>query len=156
MQPSEPPRRGYEERVVSSGADPDAVLLRLEDAIGSLRTGLMIVGVVAVAALGVAIYALVTQDDSAGGSREGLASESRVSELDDRVDRISRQVQDLRPGEDGGGEGQQERIEALEKSVQELADRPSADPQEAIDELSSRIDDIAQDVEQLQEAQPRP
>src|SRR5919107_6433622 len=100
LQPTAPPPPPpvYEERVVAPAADPNAILLRLEDAINSLRTGLMVVGVIAVAALGVAIYALMKDDDADGASRSGLASDQRVSRLDDRVDRISRQVQSLRSG----------------------------------------------------------
>ena len=153
LRPSRPPV--YEERVATAGTDVNAILLRLEDAIGSLRTGLMIVGVIAVAALAVSIYSLM-QDDEGGGSRSGLATDSRVSDLEDRVDRISRQVQDLRSGDDARGDAPEERVAALEKTVKELAERPSADPQKAIDELSGRIDDIAQDVERLQSAQPTP
>lgn len=155
LQPSPPP--AYEERVVSAGADPNAILLRLEDAVSSLRTGLMVVGVLAVAALGVAIYSLVNDNEDGGGSRSGLASDSRVSDLEDRVDRISRQVQDVRSG-DGGGDGDEveERVAALENTVQELAERPTADPQQAIDELSERIDEIAQDVEALEQNQTTP
>lgn len=158
LKPSPPPPQQpvYEERVATAGVDPNAILLRLEDAIGSLRTGLMIVGVIAVAALGVAIYSLMQDDDGGGGSRSGLATDSRVSDLEDRVDRISRQVQDVRSGDNAGGDAQEERVAALEQTVKDLAERPSADPQEAIDELSSRIDDIAQDVEQLKSAQPAP
>ncbi|MBW3607310.1 MAG: hypothetical protein KY463_02965 [Actinobacteria bacterium] len=141
-----------EERV--SGHDP--ILLRLEDTLNSLRTGLMIVGVIAVAALGVAIYSLMSQDDDGSGSRSGLASDSRVSELDDRVDRISRQVQDLRSGDGGDGAGDAEladRVEALEGTVKELAERPVPDATQAVQELSERIDDIASDVEELKSAQ---
>ena len=156
LRPSPPPQPVYEERVAPAGADVNVILLRLEDAIGSLRTGLMIVGVVAVAALGVAIYSLMQSDDEGGGSRSGLATDSRVSELDDRVDRISRQVQDLRSGDGAGGDAQEERVAALEKTVKDLAERPSADPQQAIDELSGRIDDIAEEVEALKQAQPSP
>lgn len=156
LRPSPPPPPVYEERVATAGVDADAILLRLEDAIGSLRTGLMIVGVLAVAALGVAIYSLMQDDDEGGGSRSGLATDSRVSDLDDRVDRISRQVQGLRSGDNAGGDVPEERVAALEETVKDLAERPSADPQEAIDELSTRIDDIAQDVEQLKSAQPAP
>ena len=157
LRPSPPQQQPvYEERVATAGVDVNAILLRLEDAIGSLRTGLMIVGVIAVAALGVSIYSLMQDDDDGGGSRSGLATDSRVSDLEDRVDRISRQVQDLRSGDNAGGDEQEERVAALEETVKDLAERPSADPQEAIDELSSRIDDIAQDVEQLRSEQPAP
>ncbi|HEV2060918.1 MAG TPA: hypothetical protein VGR11_16330 [Solirubrobacteraceae bacterium] len=139
-----------EERV--SGHDP--ILLRLEDTLNSLRTGLMIVGVIAVAALGVAVYSLMSQDDDGGGSRSGLASDSRVSELDDRVDRISRQVQDLRSGDGGDDDAELgNRVEALEGTVKELAERPVPDATQAVKELSDRIDDIASDVEELKSAQ---
>ena len=149
------PSPAYDERPVTPAADPNIVLLRLEDALGSLRTGLMIVGVIAVAALGVAIYALMKSDESGGGSRSGLASDARVSQLDERIDRISRQVQDERAGgADTGGASAavDDRVAALEKTVKTLADRPSTDPQAAIDQLSERIDDVARDVEALQQA----
>lgn len=150
LRPSPPPV--YEEQVVTPAADPNAVLLRLEDAIGSLRTGLMVVGVIAVAALGVAIYALTKAGDSGGASNSGAASGERVSQLDDRIDRISRQVQDLRSGSRSSGDAVEGRVAALERTVKTLADRPSTDPQQAIDQLSKRIDDVAQDVEALQQA----
>jgi prefoldin subunit 5 len=159
LQPTAPPPPPpvYEERVVAPAADPNAILLRLEDAINSLRTGLMIVGVIAVAALGVAIYSLMKDDDTDGGSRSGLASDERVSRLDDRVDRISRQVQGLRSGGGTSTDAVEERVAAVEKTVKTLAERPSTDPQQAIDELSNRIDDVAQDVEALkQQSQTTP
>ena len=159
LQPTAPPPPPpvYEERVVAPAADPNAILLRLEDAINSLRTGLMIVGVIAVAALGVAIYSLMKDDDGDNGSRRGLATDERVSRLDDRVDRISRQVQGLRSGGSRSSDAVETRVGALERTVKTLAERPSTDPQQAIDELSNRIDDVAQDVEALkQQSQATP
>jgi hypothetical protein len=154
--PQPPPPPVYEERVVSPGVDTHAVLLRLEDAVQSLRTGLMIVGVIAVAALGVAIYALMKNGDDATGSRSGLASDARVSQLDDRIDRLSRQVQDARSDARKAGDaaGVQDRVAALEKTVKTLADRPApGDATQAVKELSNRIDDVTADVEQLKSAQ---
>jgi len=156
LQPQPPPQHVVEERYVGPAADPNAVLLRLEDAVNSLRTGLMIVGVIAVAALGVAIYALMKEEDGGTGSRGGLATDSRVSQLDDRIDRLSRQVQDAR-ADAGGGDAAAElgdRVEALEGTVKELADRPApGDATQAVQELSDRIDDVTADVEQLKSAQ---
>ena len=97
LQPQPPHQPVVEERYVSPGVDPNAVLLRLEDSVNSLRTGLMIVGVIAVAALGVAIYASMQRRRRRLGLASGLASDSRVSQLDDRIDRLSRQVQDRAP-----------------------------------------------------------
>lgn len=159
LAPSPAPRPVHEERAGAPDVDANLVLMRLEDAIGSLRTGLMIVGVIAVAALGVAVYALVTRgEDSGAGSRSGLASDARVARLDDRIDRLSRQIQGLRSAEASGASGAavDDRVAALERTVKTLAERPSADPQAAIDELSGRIDEIAQDVEALQQGQTSP
>jgi hypothetical protein len=159
LQPQPPPQPVYEERVVSPAVDTHAVLLRLEDAIQSLRTGLMIVGVIAVAALAVAIYALMKDDNGSSAASSNAASDSRVSQIDDRVDRISRQVQDLRSG--GAGKDDTaalgDRVAALEKTVKQLADRPApGDATQAVRELSDRIDDVTADVEQLKSAQTTP
>jgi hypothetical protein len=146
----------YEQRGAAPGVDPNVILVRLEDAVGSLRTGLTIVGVIAVAALAVAIYALVqANDSSSAGSRNGLATDSRVSQLEDRVDRLSRQVQDLRSG-GGSSAALDSRIAALERTVKTLASRPSTDPTPAIDELSGRVNALSQDVEQLKQTQTPP
>jgi hypothetical protein len=163
--PTEPlrsarPAPAYEERVVTQGVDPNVILLRLEDAVGSLRTGLTIVGVIAVAALAVAIYALVS-DNGPGGSSRGLATDSRVSQLENRVDRLSRQVQGLRSGSAGNSSGAgdaalADRVGALERTVKTLASRPSTDPQQAIDVLSSRLDKVTRDVEALKQTSTTP
>ncbi|MDX6691488.1 MAG: hypothetical protein QOG15_2945 [Solirubrobacteraceae bacterium] len=144
-----------EERVVAPAVDPNIILLRLEDAVASLRTGLMFVGVIAVAALAVGLYALLSNDDTSRGSRTGLASDARVSRLSDRVDRLSRQVQDLRAG--GNTSALDARVRALETTVRTLAKRPVAkDPTQAIEQLSSRVDTLTQDVDQLKQAQGAP
>lgn len=157
LQPQPAPRPVIEERVVAPAVDDThAVLLRLEDAVQSLRTGLMIVGVVAVAALGVAIYALMKDGDAGTSSRSGLASDSRVSQLDDRIDRLSRQIQDARSTASSAGDAAavDDRVAALERTVKTLADRPApGDATEAVKELSDRIDDVTADVEQLKSAQ---
>jgi hypothetical protein len=157
LQPQPPPRQPVvEERYVAPAADPNAILLRLEDAVNSLRTGLMIVGVIAVAALGVAIYALMKNEDGGGAGTGNAASDSRVSQLDDRIDRLSRQVQDVRSDARGDGDTAElgDRVEALENTVKELADRPApGDATQAVQELSDRIDDVTADVEQLKSAQ---
>jgi len=156
IQPVPPPvqRPVYEERVVTPAVDPNVVLMRLEDAVGSVRTGLVIIGVIAVAALGVAIYALTKADDSSSGSRSGLATDARVSQLDDRIDRLSRQVQGVRSAGGTSSSAVDARVDAIEKTVKTLASRPATDPQQAIDQLSGRIDDLAQEVEALKQAQP--
>jgi polyhydroxyalkanoate synthesis regulator phasin len=146
-----------EERVVAPAVDPNVILLRLEDAIDALRTWLVVVGVVAIAALGVALYAVLADNNtsSSAGSRSGLASDARVSQLETRVDRISRQVQDLRSSGASGGDtaALTSRIDQLETTVKSLSSQSAGGTQTAIDELSSRIDALSKDVQQLKQSQ---
>jgi outer membrane murein-binding lipoprotein Lpp len=147
-----------EERVVAPVVDPNVILLRLEDAVDGLRTWLFVIGLVAVVALGVALYAVIDDDTStrgAGSSATGLASDERVTQIENRVDRLSRQLQDLRVdrGTAGGTSALAGRVDQLERTVRSLPSQPSAGgTQDAIDTLSNRIDTLAQDVEQLKQA----
>jgi outer membrane murein-binding lipoprotein Lpp len=68
-----------------------ATLVRLEQVIGGLRTWLAVLGVVALAAIAVAVYALIKANDNGPGSGRGYASNARV-------DRISNDVKALRAG----------------------------------------------------------
>lgn len=140
--------------------DPNVVLVRLEDAIASLRTWLAVVGVLAVVALGVAIYATTRDANTSSGSRRGLASDERVTRVSDRVDRLSRQLQSVRAVRRGAGAGATAdstalgaRVEALQSTVRTLSSRPSTDATQAVDALSSRLDTISRDVDQLKQAQ---
>jgi hypothetical protein len=127
--------------------DPNVSLLRLENSIASLRTGLMIVGVIAIAALGVAVYALLS-----GGTLGDAKIDARVSSLERRVDALGQQL----PSASGGGgdtAALSARVDALERTVKTLADRPATDPRQAIEQLSGRIDALSRDVEQLKQTQ---
>jgi len=141
------------ERAAPPGVDPNLIILRLEDAVGSLRNALLVVGAIALVAFGLAIYALVSDDDGGSGrSRSGLASDARVSRVDERVDRLSRQVRDLRPG--GATSNLADRVEKLETTVEQLDS--GEDPTQAIEDLSSRVEALDGDVEQLQQSQSQP
>ncbi len=155
-QPAVRPAPVVAERVVASAVDPNVILLRLEDAIDGLRTWLLVVGLVAVGALGVATFALLDDDTArdAGGSATGLDSAERVSRIENRVDRLSRQVQDAR-GSGLDTTALANRVGELERTVRSLSGQPAADgTQQAVDELATRIDDLATDVEELKSTQP--
>lgn len=64
-------------------------LLRLEQAVDGLRTWLAVLGVVALAAVAVAVYALIKANDNGMASHGGFASNARV-------DRISSDLKALR------------------------------------------------------------
>jgi outer membrane murein-binding lipoprotein Lpp len=154
-----------------------AVDVALERAVDSLRTWLLIVGVLALAAIGVAIYAVVRADQP-GGSRRGLATDARVDKISNelkalkagagasspaaatssttalsaRVDQLSSQIQSLRTGGTPAALGG--RVATLESTVKTLAARPAgSDPTQALSQLSSRVDTLASDVAQLKQSQ---
>ena len=169
--PPEPPTRRLDpapppvayERVVEPGiapADPNLMFVRLEDAISSLRTGLVFVGLLTVIAIGLAVYALTRDDNTSNGTRSDAASTERVVQLDDRVDRLSRQVQqaraDARAARDVGT-----RVDALSRSVTALRSQAgngaaSADTTQAITDLGKRVDDLDQRVQDLSAGQTTP
>ncbi|MEA2301728.1 MAG: hypothetical protein QOE44_2263 [Solirubrobacteraceae bacterium] len=171
-----PPAAVVHERVAVPAVD-GGVLVALERAVDSLRTWLLIVGVLALAAIGVAIYAVVRADQP-GGSRRGLATDARVDKisaelkalragagasspaagtsstaaLSARVDQLSTQIQSLRTGGSAAALGG--RVAALESTVKTLAGRPAGtDPTQAIAQLTSRVDTLASDVAQLKQSQ---
>lgn len=153
LRPSPPPRV-VEERAGAPASDLNVFLARLEDTVDSLRTGLIVVGLIAVVALGVSLYGLLTGDDgsSSGASRSGLASDARVSGLEDRVDKLSRQLQDVRSASRDNSE-LGDRVEQLEGTVRTLSDGSGGDDaKQALDQLSSRIDAIEQDIDALKQA----
>ncbi len=168
--PPEPPTRRIEpvapappayERVVETGVpavNPNVMYVRLEDAISSLRTALVFVGVIAVIAAGIAIYALTRTDNSSSDS--GAASSTRVSQLSDRVDRLSRQVQQAR-ADARGVSTVSGRVDALSRQVSTLrgqaANTPAPpDPTAAIKALDKRLAALEQQIQDLGASQTTP
>jgi polyhydroxyalkanoate synthesis regulator phasin len=147
----------YQERVVEPAVapvDPNLMFVRLEDAISSLRTGLIFVGVLTVLAIGLAIYAITqTNDNNSNGTRAG-ASSQRVATLDDRIDRLSRQVQQAR-ADARAARALTTRIDSLSRSVSALraqgAGGGAAASQVASDitALDKRLTAVEQQVQDL-------
>jgi outer membrane murein-binding lipoprotein Lpp len=153
-----PPPLGYEP-AVPVATDAGLLYARQEDSISSLRTALIFVGIIAVLAAGVAVYAL-TRVDSAPARTTGGVSSARVTRLEDRVDRLSRQVQQARASA-RGVDALSQRVDDLAKSVATLrsepgATAPSADTTKAITDLGTRVDDLEQKVASLGQGQTTP
>lgn len=154
---------------VAETAVVDALAVdRLAAAISSLRTMLAFVGVISLAALALGAYALhkATQDDGKGASR------ARVARLDDRVTRLSRQVQSTRAS--SGTSASASEVSALQKQVngaakasdvQKLSDSVAklsaasssaggsgTNQSTAISTLSQRVDKLSQQVQTLQQS----
>ena len=145
-------------------AEPLAIA-RFEDALRSLRTAVVLLGLLAVAALGVAIYALVKSQEADRGS----AGSGRVASLDDRVDKLSRDLQRTRESTSGSADASdlnQVRnrlsdkassadVRDLERTVAKLQTQvdSSDDAGAALDQVDRRLDDLSREVRALQAEQ---
>lgn len=163
MPPREPgPPRPRERQAQPPGAGPptgerplaaapgDPQLYALEQQVRSLRTWMTALAVLAVVALGVAAWALVSggDDDSSSGARTPAALRKSVDRLEDRVaDRATKgDVSDL-----------QDDITALQKSVaaagSSSGETTTTEATEAPDTsgLESQLSDLATRVDALEQ-----
>ena len=162
--PTEPlrPRQAVAaERVVAHEPAVDAGwAARIEDSLRSVKSMLALVGLLAAAAFGLALYELLTDDDGGGG-----ASRERVAQLDDRVDRLEKKaggtseesdVADVRDGlEDKADKADVdalgEQVEELQASVEAAGSgQENAASADDVAALSEQVEQLAADVEELQ------
>jgi uncharacterized protein HemX len=144
-QPGAPPDPdpGY---VPDERAIPHEELL---DRIRSLRTGLALVGLLALAGLGVGVWALL--EDRNDRDARG-ASPARVSQLEDRADQLEQEI---------GERASDRSVEELRSQQEELAEQVEGVSEDtAGEELAQSVEELRQDVEELEqrvdelEAQP--
>jgi hypothetical protein len=144
--PGGPPPGGVRETeyVTEGGPGPEE---ELRDRVRSLQTALAVVGVLAAAALGVALWSLLGDDDEGGDGRG--ASTQRVSRLQDRVERLEDRVDERATKND---------VSSVEEDLAELrgeveqASRDDGDDdgaQEAVDDLRSDLQRLTQRVDRL-------
>ena len=144
--PAEPLR---EREVVIAEPDPvwvQEVLGRLR----SLRTWVALVGVLALAALGVGLSALLTQEEEADARQS--ASLERVQELESRVGALESETEDA--ASEDAIKGLRDQQQALEKRLSAVEDQASDDSgvedvQADVRQLSDAVDQIGQSIEQL-------
>jgi hypothetical protein len=158
------------ERVVEepvAGVDP-LVFAQLEDSLRSLRTAVVLLGLLSVAALAVGVYALIKSQEADRGS----ASSGRVARLDDRVDEMSRDLRRIRQSTSGtadrsdvdqvqrsvSGKANAEDVRNLQRTVArvqtQLADsKRDNDTSTALTQIDQRLDDLSRQVRQLQAEQ---
>jgi peptidoglycan hydrolase CwlO-like protein len=127
--------------------DAQELLFReqVRDRLRSLTTSVALLAVLAVAALGVAIWALLsTQDD--GGTQ--AASVSRVRALENHVDALAADVKNAASQND---------LQRLNRREQELAgkvdalDKQATQTSDDLDTVTSDVDTLKQDVQDLQQ-----
>lgn len=161
-EPLEPPPPGG---APPHGDEPGGPLWpeRVEDQIRNLKQLCAALGVLALLAAGLAVWALVADDEGEGEG--GTVSQSRVARLDDRVDDLEKQVRDSSDEsqtqelqKDLDAKADKEDLDTLQSEVQDLRqavdDADSGDgAQQAVDQLGQRVDQLEQDVEELQNQQ---
>ena len=142
--PTGPPREPIIEREVPV-ADPV-----LDDAVRSLRTWLALATLVALAALGLALWAVLTKEEEEDAQRGATVEqverlEQRVEDLESRLDQRATkgELQEV-------AEAQVEIREQIEGVRRQARDRGDTEAlQESIDELQQSVDDVAGDVQEL-------
>lgn len=151
-----------EEYAADPGVDP-AWAVRFEDRIRSLKRLLALVGVLALAGLGLAAWALLRDDDTDAGP-----SPERVARVSEKVDRLERRLggaseeSDTQQLEDGlTGKADAADLQALRREVRELrsaaadaepSGSSSGDSSGAVSALDGRVDDLTEQVEELRTA----
>lgn len=145
QQPGDPVRTGVQTEYVSGPTPAEA---DLRDRLRSLQTALAFVGVLAAAALGVALWTLLSEDEEGDGRG---ASPQRVNRLQDRVATLEERVDaratkttvsDLRADVDG-----------LKADVDEAAGAAEGgdDAQQAVKTLQGDVEALEQQVADLAE-----
>jgi polyhydroxyalkanoate synthesis regulator phasin len=138
-----------ERELARAEADELAWRELLHDQLRSLRTGLILLGVLAVAALGLGLWALLTAE-SVDQSRVAVQA-SRVRELERRVDAIQRTAARAPSAGDIAALSAQQRT--LAQSVSQL-ERTSAQTTAQVDALRARVQRLEQRVDALATAAP--
>lgn len=106
------------------------------DRLDSLRTAVVLLGVVAVAALGIALWALLTQEEESDARRG--ATVEQVRDLEQRVQELEQDV-NRAPSRDA--------LSQLSDTVESLDERVGAVERQGSDEQA--VEDLQGDVQQL-------
>jgi hypothetical protein len=146
--PIPPARPVATERAVVRTEPEEALWADVLDRLGSLRTGLVVVALLALAALGVAVWALL--DDIGDPDRQD-ASRVRVERLAGRVDRLESEVGEA-ASEGGvaairnGQRALQRRVQALEATVEE-----SQAAAQDLEEIAASVEALQDNLEALEQ-----
>jgi DNA repair exonuclease SbcCD ATPase subunit len=146
IEPAPPPGSPREMEVVTE--EPAGARAALLDELRSLKRTLALVGVIAIVALGVALWALLEQQDD-GGDAQG-ASNERVSRLEDRVDTLEGDVEDA--ASDNSVSELRQQQEDLGEEVEQLSEQSSgSDAEESVQQLEQQVEELGQRVDDLEQ-----
>jgi predicted RNase H-like nuclease (RuvC/YqgF family) len=150
LPPADPrPARVVDEREVAAPVEDPYRTEILLDRLRSLRTALVLVGLIAVAALGVALYTLLTKEEESN-TRAG-ASRQQVSQLSDRVDALESDVKNRATKDDLNQVDDD--VKALSKRVDQLAKQAQSASSDSTDKQArSSIDQLDKNAQQLSQS----
>jgi hypothetical protein len=151
--PDAPPPPVYEREVAVAASDDLVWREEVIDRLNSLRTAMVLVGVLAVAALGVALWALLTQEEESDARRG--ASVDRVRDLEERVDALEQDVE--RAPSRGALSQLSDSVESLDERVGAVEDRVARQgaggaSEQAVEDLQGDVAQVGEGVEQLGDA----
>ena len=137
-------------RPLPSGRPPPGDLdrgseLAIED-FRSLRRWLIALGILTLAALAVAVFALVRAEESDRGSADRRGVRASVRSLDERIEELEEDVE--RTSEESDAARLDRRLRRVEGNLPEVAEA-AADARESNGTLSERVDQLSEDVQEL-------
>jgi hypothetical protein len=138
------PPRTAEQSVAHPSADELAWRELIHDQLRSLRNGMVLLGVLAVAALGVALWGLLTAQ--AARDDLGAVSVARARSLERRLDRLDVEVERLPSATE---------VARLQGRLQEV-EAAATRAQQASAALALRVGQLEKQVDQLAAATPTP
>ena len=149
--PDAPSPRTHEREVVVTADDELIWRQELVERLSSLRTAVVLLGILAVAALGIALWALLTQEEESDARRG--ASADQVRDLEERVDELEQDIEQAA----ARGELSQlsETVESLDErvgAVEDRVERAGADggaSEQAVEDLQGDVQQLGDTVEQL-------
>jgi DNA repair exonuclease SbcCD ATPase subunit len=148
--PEEPTRRLpplRHEREVAVTTDDDLIWREeIADRLSSLRTAVVLLGILAVAALGIALWALLRQEEESDVRRGASADE--VRDLEQRVEGLEREIERA-PTRDALSQ-LSETVESLDERVGAVEDRVASE--QAVEDLQGDVEQLGDAVEQLGDA----
>jgi len=151
--PDAPPPREYEREVAVTAGDDLVWREEIVDRLNSLRTAVVLLGILAVAALGIALWALFTQEEESD-ARPGASAE-QVRDLEERVDELELDIERA-PSRDALSqlsetvESLDERVGAVEDRVERQGARGASE--QAVENLQGDVQQLGDAVEQLDDA----
>ena len=154
LAPASPPPPGGRDPLPREYAyvegDPEPGRGAVLDELRALKRWLAVVGVIALAGLGISLYTLLSEDEDGDGRG---ASRTSVRQLDDRVDQVEDDIRE-RATKNSVSELREEQ-EALDTRVDEVSEQAGEGPDaDAVSELRSQVEELEGRVEAAeQEAQ---